>query len=129
MKNNPKLCEELLICEETGKELFGFAIKYAENLLDIDTDTFPWKIPENKCLLLIESNRIKISESNVQRLVDLSYTKSIYKWLELAQEKEQNDLVEFLCTANLDKIRDRLEIFLRHLKEENAKKLIDKYIG
>lgn len=45
------------------------------------------------------------------------------------QEKEQDDLVEFLCTANLDKIRDRLEIFLRHLKEENAKKLINKVNG
>ena len=129
LEDNSELCEDLLKSEKTGEELFGFAIKYAENPLDIDTDTFPWKIPENKCLLLIENKRIKISESNVQRLVDLSYTKSIYKWLELVQGEEQDVLVKFLSTANLDKVRDRLEIFLRHLKEENAKKLIDKVNG
>ena len=127
LEDNSELCEELLTCEKTGEELFGLAIKYAENPLDIGT--FSWKIPENKCLLLIENKRIEISESNIQRLVDLSYTKSIYKWLKLAKGKEQDDLVEFLSTANLDKIRDRLEIFLRHLKEENAKKLIDKVKG
>ena len=102
LKDNPKLCEDLLKSEKTSEEL---------------------------CLLLIENKRIEISEYNVHRLVDLSYTKSIYKWLELVQEKGQDDLVEFLCTANLDKIRDRLEIFLRHLKEDNAKKLIDKVTG
>ena len=102
LEDNSELCEDLLKSEKTSEEL---------------------------CLLLIENKRIEISEYNVHRLVDLSYTKSIYKWLELAQEKEQNDLVEFLCTANLDKIRDRLEIFLRHLQEKNAEKLINKVNG
>lgn len=102
LKDNSKLCEDLLKSEKTSEEL---------------------------CLLLIENKRIEISEYNVHRLVDLSYTKSIDKWLELAKEKEQDDLVEFLCTANLDKIRDRLETFLRHLCEENAKKLINKVNG
>ena len=102
LKDNPKLCEDLLKSEKTSEEL---------------------------CLLLIENKRIEISESNIQSLVDSSYTKSIDKWLELAKEKEQDDLVEFLCTANLDKIRDRLETFLRHLCEENAKKLINKVNG
>jgi len=125
LKDNYELCKELLICETTSEELFGFAIKYAKKSLD----KLPLNISENKCLLLIDNKRIEISEYNVHRLVDSSYTKSIDKWLELAKEKEQDDLVEFLCTANLDKIRDRLETFLRHLCEENAKKLINKVNG
>lgn len=125
LKDNSKLCEDLLVSEDTSEELFGVAIKYAKEPLDI----LPLNISEDKCLLLIESNLIKISKSNVHILVDSSYTKSIDKWLELAQEVDQDDLVEFLCTENLDKIKDYVEMFLRHLQEKNAIKLIDKVNG
>ena len=125
LQDNSKLCEDLLVSEDTSEELFGVAIKYAKEPLDI----LPLNILENKCLLLIENNLINISKSNVHILVDSSYTKSIDKWLELAQEVDQDDLVEFLCTENLDKIKDYVEMFLRHLQEKNAIKLIDKVNG
>ena len=125
LEDNSNLCEDLLASALTCKELFGFAIKYAKNQLEV----FPSGIPENKCLLLIESNLITISKSNVHTLVDSSYTKSIDKWLELAQGDDQDDLVEFLCMENLDNIRDYLERFLWHLQEKNAIKLINKVNG
>ena len=125
LEDNSSLCEDLLASALTCKELFGFAIKYAKNQLEV----FPSGIPENKCLLLIESNLITISKSNVHTLVDSSYTKSIDKWLELAQGDDQDDLVEFLCMENLDNIRDYLERFLWHLQEKNAIKLINKVNG
>lgn len=127
LKDNSKLCKDLLVIKDTSEELFRFAIKYVEEPLDIYR--LPWNISENRCLLLIDRNLIKISKSNVHRLVDLSYDKSIDKWLELAQREDRDDLVEFLSTANLDKIRNSLEIFLRHLQEKNAIKLIDKVNG
>ena len=127
LEDNSKLCENLLASEKTSDELFGFAIKYAKNPLDVYT--LPWDIPENRCLLLIDRNLIKISKSNVHRLVDLSYDKSIDRCLELSQGEDQDDLVEFLSTANLDKIKDYVEMFLRHLQEKNAIKLIDKVNG
>ena len=125
LEDNSNLCEDLLASALTCKELFGFAIKYAKNQLEV----FPSGILENKCLLLIESNLITISKSNVHTLVDSSYTKSIDKWLELAQGDDQDDLVEFLCMENLDNIRDYLERFLWHLQEKNAIKLINKVNG
>ena len=125
LEDNSNLCEDLLASALTCEGLFGFAIKYAKKQLDV----FPSEIQENKCLLLIESNLIKISKSNVHILVDSSYTKSIDKWLELAQGDDEDDLVKFLCTENLDNIRDYLERFLWHLQERNAIKLIDKVDG
>nr|WP_314999256.1 hypothetical protein [uncultured Oribacterium sp.] len=125
LEDNSNLCEDLLASALTCEGLFGFAIKYAKKQLDV----FPSEIPENKFLLLIESNLIKISKSNVHILADSSYTKSIDKWLELAQGDDEDDLVEFLCTENLDNIRDYLERFLWHLQERNAIKLIDKVNG
>lgn len=127
LKDNSKLCKDLLVIKDTSEELFRFAIKYVEEPLDIYR--LPWNIPENRCLLLIYRKLIKLSKSNVHTLIDLSYDKSIDKWLELAQEEDQDDLVEFLSTANLEKIRNSLEIFLRHLQEKNAIKLIDKVNG
>ena len=125
LKDNSKLCEDLLKSEKTSEELFGFTIKYAKNPLDILTSN----ISEDKCFLLIESNLIKISKSNVRILVDSCFTESIDKWLELAKGDDQDNLVEFLCTENLDKIKDYIEMFLRHLQEKNAIKLIDKMNG
>ena len=125
LKDNSKLCEDLLKSEKTSEELFGFTIKYAKNPLDILTSN----ISEDKCFLLIESNLIKISKSNVRILVDSCFTESIDKWLELAKGDDQDNLVEFLCTENLDKIKDYIEMFLRHLQEKNAIKLIDKVKG
>ena len=125
LKDNSKLCEDLLKSEKTSEELFGFTIKYAKNPLDILTSN----ISEDKCFLLIESNLIKISKSNVRILVDSCFTESIDKWLELAKGDDQDNLVEFLCTENLDKIKDYIEMFLRHLQEKNAIKLIDKMKG
>ena len=127
LKDNSKLCKDLLVIKDTSEELFRFAIKYVEEPLDIYR--LPWNIPENRCLLLIYRKLIKLSKSNVHRLIDLSYDKSIDKWFELAQGEDQDDLVEFLSTANLEKIRNSLEIFLRHLQEKNAIKLIDKVNG
>lgn len=125
LEDNSNLCEYLLANTLTCEGLFEFAIKYAKKQIDV----FPSEIPENKCFLLIERNLIKISQSNVHILVDSSYINSIYKWLELAQGDDQDELVKFLCTEDLNKIRDRLEIFLRHLREENAIKLINKVNG
>ena len=125
LEDNSNLCEDLLASALTCEGLLGFAIKYAKKKLDV----FPSEIPENNCLILIESNFIKISKSNVHILVDSSYTKSIDKWLELAKGDVQDNLVEFLCTENLDKIKDYIEMFLRHLQEKNAIKLIDKVNG
>lgn len=126
LEDNSNLCEDLLASASTCEGLFEFAIKYAKKQLDI----FPLsEIPETKCLLLIESNLIKISKSNVRILVDSCFTESIDKWLELAKGDDQDNLVEFLCTENLDKIKDYVEMFLRHLQEKNAIKLIDKVNG
>ena len=125
LEDNSNLCEDLLASALICEGLLGFAIKYAKKKLDV----FPSEIPENNCLILIESNFIKISKSNVHILVDSSYTKSIDKWLELAKGDDQDNLVEFLCTENLDKIKDYIEMFLRHLQEKNAIKLIDKVKG
>ena len=125
LEDNSNLGEDLLANTLTCEGLFELAIKYAKKQLDV----FPLEIPEKKCFLLIESNLIKISKSNVHILVDSSYTKSIDKWLELAQGDDQDDLVEFLCMENLDNIRDDLERFLWHLQEKNAIKLINKVNG
>lgn len=125
LEDNSNLCEDLLASALTCEGLLGFAIKYAKKKLDV----FPSEIPEDNCLILIESNFIKISKSNVHILVDSSFTKSIDKWLELAKGDVQDNLVEFLCTENLDKIKDYIEMFLRHLQEKNAIKLIDKVNG
>jgi len=127
LKDNSKLCKDLLVIKDTSEELFRFAIKYVEEPLDIYR--LPWNIPENRCLLLIYRKLIKLSKSNVHRLVDLSYAESIDIWLYLAKGEDEDDLAEFLSTANLDKIKDYVEMFLRHLQEKNAIKLIDKVSG
>lgn len=123
LKENEKLCDVMINDSRVEEKLFSFAIEYAKTpIMHIDS-----KVSKERVSKLIQRKLMKLTEENIDELLELSYYNELVGFVQSLEEEEQGRAVEFICRK--DEINTNLfySLLNSNISSSNSIKLCEKF--